>query len=134
MLKREKIATLCLTIGTFANPAGFDAVVLTAMKLTGGYWNAMLLLYCLVGLFATLYFFYRKNIFLMLALFVNPFGYDSLFAWTMKETGSFMAADLIFYGIAIIFFIAYFHLSRTNPVKYMIYVFKSFNMKVRSLF
>lgn len=70
----------------------------------------------------------------MLGLFVNPFGYDSLFAWTMKETGSFMAADLIFYGIAIIFFIAYFHLSRTNPVKYMIYVFKSFNMKVRSLF
>lgn len=134
MLKREKIATLCLTIGTFMNPAGFDAVVLTAMRLTGGYWNAMLLLYCLVAAFAILYFFYRKNIFLMLGLFINPFGYDSLFAWTMKETGSFMAADIIFYGIAISFFIAYFYFSKINPIKYVIYIFKSFNMKVRSLF
>ena len=98
MFKKAKIATLFLIGATFFLPFGFDAILATAIKLTNGYWNAILLLYCLVALFATLYFFFRKNSFLILALFVNPLGYDFLFAWTMKITGSFLYADMVFYG------------------------------------
>jgi len=134
MLTKEKIATLCLMAGMFFNPFGFDAVLLTAIKLTSGYWNAIILLYCLVALFATLYYFYRKNSYLMLALFVNPFGYDALFAWTMKQTGSFMTADLIFYGIAFMFFGLYFYLIRLHPIKYTIQTFDLIRLKILNLF
>jgi hypothetical protein len=134
MFKKEKIATLCLMAGMFFNPFGFDAVLLIAMKLTGGYWDAIILLYCLVALFATLYYFYRKNVYLMLALFVNPFGYDALFAWTMKQTGSFIAADLIFYGIAFIFFGIYFYLVKLHPIKYTMQIADSFRLKIQNFF
>jgi len=55
--------------------------------------------------------------FLMLAMFFNPFGFDALFALTMRLTGSFLAADLIFYGISISFFILYFVFSRKAKSK-----------------
>lgn len=134
MFNKEKIATLCLMAGMFFNPFGFDAVLLTAMKLTNGYWNAIILLYCLVALFAILYYFYRKNSYLMLALFVNPFGYDALFAWTMKQTGSFIIADFIFYGIAIMFFGIYFYIVKLHPIKYTIQIFDSLRLKIQGFF
>ena len=134
MLTKEKIATLCLMAGMFFNPFGFDAVLLTAIKLTNGYWNAIVLLYCLVALFAILYYFYRKNSYLMLALFVNPFGYDALFAWTMKQTGSFMKADLIFYGIAFLFFGIYFYLVKLHPVRYTMQIAESCRLKIQKFF
>jgi hypothetical protein len=40
---------------------------------------------------------------LMLAMFFLPFGYDFLFKLIMEVSGSFWVADLIFYGISIIF-------------------------------
>jgi hypothetical protein len=45
---------------------------------------------------------------LMMAMFFLPFGYDALFALIMKATGSYWIADLIFYGIAGLFFLAHF--------------------------
>ena len=68
------------------------------------------------------------------ALFVNPFGYDALFAWTMKQTGSFMTADLIFYGIAFMFFGLYFYLIRLHPIKYTIQTFDLIRLKILNLF
>jgi len=53
----------------------------------------------------------------MLAMFFNPFGFDALFALAMRLTGSFLAADLIFYGISISFFILYFIFSRKAKSK-----------------
>ena len=134
MFKKEKIATLCLMLGMFFNPFGFDAVLLVAMKLMGGYWNGIILLYCFVALFAILYYFYRKNSYLMLALFVNPFGYDALFAWTMKQTCSFASADMVFYGIAFAFFGAYFYIIKLHPIRYAIDSFNSLFLRVRRLF
>lgn len=49
---------------------------------------------------------------LMLAMFFLPFGYDFLFKLIMEVTGSFWAADLIFYGISGSFFVSYILLSR----------------------
>ncbi len=134
MFKKEKIATLCLALGIFFNPLGFDAVLLAAMDLTGGYWNAIILLYCLVGLFSILYYFFRKNLYLIIALFVNPLGYEALFAWTMKQTGSFLMADLIFYGIAMLFFGVYFYLVRLHPVRYTLAIANSSLIRIKSIF
>jgi hypothetical protein len=132
MFKKEKIATLCLMAGMFFNPFGFDAILLIAMKLTNGYWNAIILLYSLVALFAILYYYYRKNFYLMMALFVNPLGYDALFAWTMKQSGSFLYANLFFYSIALIFFSVYFYLSKLHPVKYAKGIINPFYLKIRN--
>ena len=120
MITKNKIATLCLTLGMFFNPFGFDALLLIAIKLTGGYWNAIALLYCLVGLFVILFCFLHKRIYLMLALFINPFGYDALFAWTLHHTSSFWVANSIFYGIAMMFFGVYFYLTKQNPIKFFV--------------
>lgn len=48
----------------------------------------------------------------MLAMFFLPFGYDALFAIIMQLTGSYWAADAVFYGISGLFFLSYFWLSK----------------------
>ena len=35
---RQNLAKMCLVIGTFFNPLGFDAAFSFVMKLTGSYW------------------------------------------------------------------------------------------------
>lgn len=45
----------------FLNPLGFDAVQLMLMDLTGSYWSANLVMYCLAVFFFGLYFFYSGN-------------------------------------------------------------------------
>jgi len=49
---------------------------------------------------------------LVLGTFINPFGFDALFAFTTKLTGSYVLTDVIFYGLALSFFGLYFLLSR----------------------
>ena len=49
---------------------------------------------------------------LVLATFFNPLGFDAAFAFTTKLTGSYVITDLIFYGVALLFFGCYFLLSR----------------------
>ena len=49
---------------------------------------------------------------LVIGTFFNPFGFDFLFAFTTKFTGSYLLTDVIFYGVAISFFGLYYFFSR----------------------
>jgi hypothetical protein len=61
-------------LGMFFNPAGFDVIQITLMNLTGSYYRANLVLYCLTAFCFGFYFLYSgsnpiteiKNIFLNL--------------------------------------------------------------------
>lgn len=53
-----------------------------------------------------------KSLILILATFLNPLGFDALFAAVMKWTGSFWKTDLIFYFISVSFFGLWFYLHR----------------------
>jgi arginine exporter protein ArgO len=61
----------------------------------------------------------RKNIgilCLMIATFLNPFGYAELFALVMKFTGDYWTTTYIFYALAVVFFSVAFYLLRINPI------------------
>lgn len=45
---------------------------------------------------------------LVLGMFFNPFGFDAAFAFTYRMTGSLLITDVIFYGVALLFFGLYF--------------------------
>jgi len=49
---------------------------------------------------------------LMLAMFFLPLGYDALFKLIMDATGSYWAADIVFYSISGCFWLSYILLSR----------------------
>lgn len=51
---------------------------------------------------------------LVLGTFFNPLGFDAAFALVTKLTGSYIVTDLIFYGVALLFFGLYFLLSRRS--------------------
>lgn len=51
---------------------------------------------------------------LVLGTFFNPLGFDAAFAFVTKLTGSYIVTDLIFYGVALLFFGLYFLLSRRS--------------------
>jgi len=53
-----------------------------------------------------------RIVFLVLATFFNPLGFDALFALTMQWTGSYLVTDIIFYCISIFFFLCYYLSSR----------------------
>jgi hypothetical protein len=59
--KKKKLATVFLMIAMFLNPLGFDAVQLMLIDLTGSYWTANLVMYCLAVFFFGLYFLYSGN-------------------------------------------------------------------------
>ena len=62
----------------------------------------------------------RKNIgilFLMIATFLNPFGYAELFALVMNFTGDYWTTTYIFYVLAFLSFLVSFYLLRINPLK-----------------
>lgn len=44
---RDRIAGVCLVLGTFFNPLGFDALYALTVRLTGSYWAASLCFYLL---------------------------------------------------------------------------------------
>jgi hypothetical protein len=61
----------------------------------------------------------RKNIgifCLMIATFLNPFGYAELFALAMEYTGDYWITTYIFYALAVLFFLGAFYLLRINPI------------------
>jgi hypothetical protein len=49
---------------------------------------------------------------LVLGTFFNPLGFDAAFSFVMKLTESYWITDVIFYGVALLFFGFYFLLSR----------------------
>lgn len=55
--------------------------------------------------------FYR-DMSLMLAMFFLPFGYDALFKLIMDLTGSYWAADIVFYSISGCFWLSYILLTK----------------------
>jgi hypothetical protein len=58
--RRERLATLCLMICLFLNPAGFDAIFKMILDWTGSYWNTVLIFYLAAGLFLGLYFYFAR--------------------------------------------------------------------------
>lgn len=61
-LNREKFATICLMIGTFFNPLGYDALLYQLIELTGSYWISIFYLLS-VSFFILYLYFANKNSF-----------------------------------------------------------------------
>ncbi len=57
-MTKQKLATLFLMMGMFFNPFGFDAIQIMLIKLTGSYYGANLVLYCLAVSCFGLYFLF----------------------------------------------------------------------------
>jgi hypothetical protein len=55
-----------------------------------------------------------SQIFLMLALFFNPFGFDAVQYSLMLWTGSLWKANFILYCVAVVFFGGYLYLRRLS--------------------
>jgi len=58
--KNQKMATLCLMIGMFINPFGFDVLFKMTLDLTGSYWTTTGIFYLVAGLFFGLSFYYSR--------------------------------------------------------------------------
>ena len=81
--QRMKLTAICLFLGSFFLPFGYDAAFAALMKLTGSYWITDIFFYCISACFFGLYFylsnsnpfFKLKDIFLNL-LFIKVKHYD----------------------------------------------------------
>jgi hypothetical protein len=59
--KRENIAKICLVVGTFINPLGFDAAFAFTTKLTGNYLLTDVIFYGVALFFFGLYFLLSRK-------------------------------------------------------------------------
>lgn len=60
-MTKQKLATIFLMMGMFFNPFGFDAIQIMLIKLTGSYYGANLVLYCLAVSCFGFYFLFSGN-------------------------------------------------------------------------
>ena len=61
------------------------------------------------------------TIVLMMAMFMNPLGYDALFYMVLKATGdSYVITTSIFYLLSASLFGVYFYLLKINPFRYLL--------------
>jgi len=118
------MGTLCLAIGTFLNPFGFDILVYSLTQLTHDYWNTMYVLYGFAVVFFGLSYVLFKlgyktlgNISLTIALFLNPLGYDLVVYGINYLTNDYWLTMRIMYALAGIFFIMFLFLYEINPIK-----------------
>ena len=58
-----------------------------------------------------------STIFLLLAMFLNPMGFDAIQLILIKLTGSLLRANLFLYCLAVFFFGLYFYFSGNSPIK-----------------
>ena len=58
--KNQKMATLCLGLCLFFNPAGFDILFKTILDATGSYWITTGIFYLVAASFLGLYFYYSR--------------------------------------------------------------------------
>ena len=58
---RNVLAKICLVLGTFFNPLGFDAAFALMMKFTGNYILTDIIFYSVALLFFGLYFILSRN-------------------------------------------------------------------------
>lgn len=127
-------------LALFFNPFGFDFVTMLILTLTSSYIITSGILYLLAGSFFGLSIFHLKKnkklslIFMTIGMFLNPFGYDVAFAYTMSLfDGSFLKADIAFYIIASFFFMIFFISSKTNPIFVVRNWIKDFTNKAYNL-
>lgn len=127
-------------LALFFNPFGFDFVTALILSITNSYVITMGILYLFAGLcFGCSIYWAKKNkrastLLLTLGMFLNPFGYDIAFAYTMSLFGgSFIKADIAFYIIAAIFFIVFLISSKTNPIKAICGWFRTTKNKIQGL-
>ena len=111
VITRRKLGTVCLGLGTFLNPFGFDILVYKLTELTNDYWNTMYILYLLAFVsFCLAYPFFKYgkrmigNALIALALFLNPFGYDVIVYDITLLTQSYWVTMSIMYSLAVLFF------------------------------
>ena len=57
IVKKEKLATLFLFLGTFFNPLGYDVVLKYLIDTTGSYWYSISIFYLVSASCFILYFF-----------------------------------------------------------------------------
>jgi hypothetical protein len=68
----QRMGTICLMIGMFLNPFGYDILTKMVMDITGSYWTTMHIFYLLAGLFFGLsFYFYRTNPIKAIANWIN---------------------------------------------------------------
>lgn len=61
VINRKKAATICLVLGTFFNPLGYDVLLKWTMNMTGGYWNGIFIFYLVSASLFTAYFLLSRN-------------------------------------------------------------------------
>lgn len=57
------------------------------------------------------------TVFLMIAMFLNPLGFDAIQMILIDLTESYWSANLVMYCLAVFFFGLYFFYSGNNPIK-----------------
>lgn len=126
LINRKVLGTVCLAIATFLNPMGFDILVYKLNQLTTDYWSTMYVLYAFALLFFGLsYLSFKKfkrslgNIFLTLALFFNPLGYDIIVYYINMLTKDYWMTMSIMYMLAGMFFGLFMYLDNINPIKFI---------------
>jgi H+/Cl- antiporter ClcA len=56
--KKNKLAAISLFAASFFLPFGYDALFKLIMELSGSYWIADIIFYCISGVFFGLYFYF----------------------------------------------------------------------------
>jgi len=99
-------------------------LVFKLTQLTNDYWTTMYILYGLAFvsfLFSHLFFKLKKtnwgNIFITIALFLNPFGYDIVVYAITLLTKSYWLTMSIMYMLAFAFFGLFMYFYNINPLK-----------------
>ena len=65
------------------------------------------------------------TVFLIIAMYLNPLGFDVIQLILIKLTGSLLNANLVLYFLAALFFGLYFYFSGNNPIKEVKDIIKS---------
>lgn len=140
VVNRKVLGTVCLVIATFLNPLGFDILVYKLTILTNDYWTTMRMLYVFAVLFFGLSFLSFKcgnrklgNLFLVIAMFLNPLGFDILFALTNSLVNSYVLTTVVFYIGSLFFFMLYLHLYNIKLKTGAKMIFTNFGTNIRKL-
>jgi len=125
LINRKVLGTVCLVIATFLNPFGFDILVYKLTLLTKDYWYTMYVLYAFALLSFGLSFLSFKlskkglgNLFLSIAMFLNPLGYDLIVYWINTAVANYWMTMSIMYMLSGLFFGCFIYLYDINPLVY----------------
>lgn len=137
-INRKVLGTVCLVIATFLNPFGFDILVYKLTQLTNNYWSTMYVLYSSALLFFGFSYILFKagkkalgNMFVTLAMFLNPLGYDIVVYSITQLTHDYWMTMSIMYALAAAFFGGFLYLYNINPIKTLVYHTKEKHSKIK---